>query len=103
MAVRQQSTGLIARITDAVLTTWLNRLAARNGWLSIGRKRPKPHESWFAVAGYFYYYGHYYAGLCVEMLPAAARPPLQDQLAAPFPNAVDPAPRSNPAPLDGHL
>ncbi len=57
------------RITDEVLTTWLDRLFSRNGWLSIGRKRPVPHESWFAVAGYFFYYGHYYAALCIEQLP----------------------------------
>ena len=56
------------RITDEVLKTWLNRLFARNGWLSIGRKRPIPHESWFQVAGYFYYFGHYYAALCIEQL-----------------------------------
>lgn len=55
-------------ITDHVLQAWLNRLIARNGWLSIGRKRPIPHESWFQVAGYFYYFGHYYAALCIEQL-----------------------------------
>ncbi|MEE2808138.1 MAG: prenyltransferase/squalene oxidase repeat-containing protein [Verrucomicrobiota bacterium] len=56
------------KVTDKVLDTWLDRLWARNGWLSIGRKRPIPHESWFQVAGYFYYYGHYYASLCIEDL-----------------------------------
>jgi hypothetical protein len=70
-----------ARITDDVLKTWLRRLAARNEWLGMGRKRPVPHESWFGVAGYFYYYGHYYAGLCIDMLPAAERAPFQDQIA----------------------
>jgi hypothetical protein len=69
------------KITDAVLHTWLDRLAARNGWLSMGRKRPRPHESWFAVAGYFYYYGHYYAALCLEQLPPAARARHKAQLA----------------------
>ena len=69
------------RITDEVLTVWLDRLFARNGWLSIGRKRPIPHESWFAVAGYFYYYGHYYAALCVEQLPEAERPYYRDYMA----------------------
>ncbi len=58
------------KITDEVLDTWLHRLFARNGWLDIGRKRPIPHESWFQVAGYFYYYGHYYAAWCIEELPA---------------------------------
>jgi hypothetical protein len=70
------------RITDDVLTAWLNRLFSRNGWLDIGRKRPVPHESWFAVAGYFYYYGHYHAALCIQMLPEAKRPFYQNLLAA---------------------
>jgi hypothetical protein len=68
-------------VTDEVLTVWLDRLFARNGWLSIGRKRPIPHESWFAVAGYFYYFGHYYASLCIEQLPHDTRPEYQDHLA----------------------
>ena len=56
------------KITDNVLKAWLYRLYLRNGWLDMGRKRPIPHESWMAVAGYFYYYGHYYAGLCIDEL-----------------------------------
>ena len=68
-------------VTDDVLRTWLDRLFARNCWLDMGRKRPIPHESWFQVAGYFFYYGHYYAALCIEQLPAADRRPYQDQLA----------------------
>jgi len=68
-------------LTDTAIRTWLERLVARNGWLDLGRKRPIPHESWFAVAGYFFFYGHYYAALCLESLPAAERPVIQDQLA----------------------
>jgi hypothetical protein len=68
-------------VTDAVLTEWLDRLIARNGWLDMGRKRPIPHESHFMVAGYFYYYGHYYATLCVDQLPPSARPFFQNHLA----------------------
>jgi hypothetical protein len=68
-------------VTDAVLTTWLDRLFARNGWLDIGRKRPIPHEAWCQVAGYFFYYGHYYAALCIELLPEDQRTPHQNQLA----------------------
>ncbi len=69
-------------ITQKVLDTWLDRLIARNLWLDIGRKRPVPHESWFAVAGYFYYFGHYYAARCigeVEDVPRANEH--RDQLA----------------------
>lgn len=69
------------RVTDEVLTTWLDRLIVRNGWLDMGRKRPVPHESHFAVAGYFYYFGHYYAALCIEQLPPEKRAFYQDHLA----------------------
>ena len=64
------------------MRTWLDRLFARNLWLDIGRKRPIPHESWFQVAGYFFYYGHYYAAAVHR---AACRRPnartIQDHLA----------------------
>lgn len=70
-----------SEVTDDVLITWLDRLFARNLWLDMGRKRPIPHESWFQVAGYFYYYGHYYAGLCIEQLEPPERGRHQDQLA----------------------
>ncbi len=69
------------RITEEVLTTWLDRLFARNLWLDMGRKRPIPHESHFQIAGYFFYFGHYYAGLVIKELPADKRPFYQDHLA----------------------
>jgi hypothetical protein len=69
------------RITDEVLEPWLQRLFARNGWLDIGRKRPVPHESWFQVAGYFFYFGHYYAALCIEQLPTDRRAEYQAHMA----------------------
>jgi hypothetical protein len=69
------------KVTDEVLVTWLDRLFARNLWLDIGRKRPIPHESWFQVAGYFFYYGHYYAALCIHELDPSERLRHQDQLA----------------------
>jgi hypothetical protein len=69
------------RVTDEVLKTWLDRLITRNGWLSLGRKRPIPHESFFFVAGYFYYFGQYYGVLCIEQLKPAERPFYQDHMA----------------------
>lgn len=68
-------------ITDQVLTDWLDRLFTRNGWLDIARKRPVPHEGWFQVAGYFYYFGHYYAAWCIEQLPEPQRPLYEAHLA----------------------
>ncbi|MCP4788431.1 MAG: terpene cyclase/mutase family protein [Fuerstiella sp.] len=69
------------KITDNVVKNWLYRLYVRNGWLDIGRKRPIPHESWMQVAGYFYYFGHYYAALSLDQLPASERAPYQPLLA----------------------
>ena len=69
-------------VTEEVHKICLDRLVARNGWLSVARKRPVPHESWFAVAGYFYYYGHYYAAFCVKTLPKADQALYQNHLAA---------------------
>ncbi len=69
-------------ITQKVTTEWLDRLIERNGWLSIGRKRPIPHESWFHIAGYFYYYGHYYAALSLRELSPDCALKYQDGLAS---------------------
>jgi hypothetical protein len=69
------------QVTDHVLSVCLDRLFVRNLWLDLARKRPIPHESWSAVAAYFFYYGHYYAALCIEQLPPARRPLYQDHLA----------------------
>ena len=63
------------RITDEVVKEWLDRLITRNGWLDMGRKRPIPHESFAQVAGYFFYFGHYYGTLCIGQLPEADRVP----------------------------
>ncbi|EMI53478.1 protein-signal peptide [Rhodopirellula sallentina] len=68
-------------VTDNVLKHWLYRLYERNGWLDIGRKRPVPHESWFQVAGYFYFFGHYYAAMCIDELPPDERAPYRAMLA----------------------
>jgi hypothetical protein len=68
------------KVTDEVLDEWLARLFARNLWLDIGRKRPVPHEAHFQVAGYFYYFGHYYAARCIELLPPEKRGEHQDQM-----------------------
>ena len=69
------------KVTDQVIRVWLDWLFARNFWLDAGRKTVIPHESYCQVAGYFYYFGHYYASLCIEQLPEAERPPYRDQLA----------------------
>ncbi len=68
------------QIDDQVHMLCLDRLFARNGWLDVARKRPVPHESWFAVAGYFFYYGHLYASLCVDTLPMPEKEKYQKKM-----------------------
>ncbi|MEC7799875.1 MAG: prenyltransferase/squalene oxidase repeat-containing protein [Verrucomicrobiota bacterium] len=68
-------------VTDEIHKICLDRLINRNGWLDVARKRPRPHESWFAVAGYFFYYGHLYAAFCVESLSLKDKSKYQEELA----------------------
>lgn len=56
-------------VTDAVIREWADRFLNREGFLSIGRKRPVPHETHFSISGYFYYYGIYYFTESVRLLP----------------------------------
>jgi len=42
-------------------------------FLQMGRQRPIPHDSWYATAPYYYYFGHYYAARLVEGLKGDAR------------------------------
>lgn len=44
----------------------LERIWSRGGWLSLAVKKPIPHESFAQNAGYFFYYGYYYAARCLE-------------------------------------
>ena len=67
-------------VTSKVHKICLDRLVNRNGWLDMARKRPIPHESWFAVAGYFFYYGHLYASLRIEKLPINQQADYQSKL-----------------------
>lgn len=53
------------------LTGGLERLFKEQKWLECGRKRPYPHEAYYAVAGYFYYFGHYYAARLLSLVPPA--------------------------------
>lgn len=69
------------KITNNVFKYWLIRLYLRNGWLDIGRKMPVPHSSHMQVSGYFYYYGHFYAGQVLDLLPDDEVAPYQSMLA----------------------
>ena len=69
-------------ITDKVIIEWADRFLAREGWLSIARKRPMPHDIHFQISGYFYYYGIFYFTESVRLLPEAKQKPYAEKLAA---------------------
>lgn len=60
----------------------LERIWSRGGWLSLAVKKPIPHESFAQNAGYFFYYGYYYAARCLARVPAERLPRHAAHLAA---------------------
>lgn len=50
------------------LVDGLDRLWSRRGWLTMALHKPTPHESFAQNSGYFFYYGYYYSGMCLDML-----------------------------------
>ena len=69
-------------ISDEVVIEWADRFLAREGFLSIARKRPRPHDIHFRISGYFYYYGIYYFTESVRFLPMEKQKPYAAKLAA---------------------
>jgi hypothetical protein len=67
-------------VTDAHIRTGLQQFFEHHRFLHVARMRPIPHEAYYANAGYFFYFGHYYCGLVVEELPVDEREPWRQQL-----------------------
>ncbi|MBL8863314.1 MAG: terpene cyclase/mutase family protein [Planctomycetes bacterium] len=51
----------------------LEQFFEHHRFLDVARMRPIPHEAYYANAGYFYFFGHYYASQVVELLPEEER------------------------------
>lgn len=69
-------------ITDAMIKKGLESFFEHHRFLSVARMRPIPHEAYYMNAGYFFYFGHYYCGLAIELLPAEQRDVFRRQLRA---------------------
>jgi hypothetical protein len=67
-------------ITDAKVRTGLELFFEHHRFLRVARMRPIPHEAYYQNAGYFYFFGHYYAALAIELLPAAERDSFRERL-----------------------
>lgn len=68
-------------ITQEELRKQLDNFFKDHLFLEIGRQRQYPHEAWYAVAPYYYYFGHYYAARNVLALPAEIRAEYAEKLA----------------------
>ncbi len=60
-------------VTDDKIREGLGFFMEHHRFLDVARMRPVPHEAYYANAGYFYFFGHYYCALAIDELPAAER------------------------------
>ncbi|MFT4541204.1 MAG: hypothetical protein ACI841_003055 [Planctomycetota bacterium] len=65
--------GGVKRITVDRVREGLVAFFEYHGFLDHVRTRPIPHEGFYANAGYFYFFGHYYASLAIGLLPEGER------------------------------
>ena len=61
------------RVDGAKIRRGLEAFLKHHRFLDVARMRPRPHEAYYANAGYFYSFGHYYAGLVIGELPPEER------------------------------
>ncbi|MFO0983136.1 MAG: hypothetical protein U1E76_15630 [Planctomycetota bacterium] len=61
------------RASQAELEIGIDRFFSEHRFLDVARKKPIPHEAYYANAAYFYLFGHFYAAQVIECLPQAAR------------------------------
>lgn len=66
---RAQQAGYQASMNLAEAARGLSLLFREHHYLDVARGRPNPHEAYHYNSGYFYFFGHYYAG---ELLPYLA-------------------------------
>jgi hypothetical protein len=60
-------------ISQHQLREGMENLRQHHHFIEIGKGRPYPHEAWYATAGYYFYFGHYYGGLVIAQLDEPAR------------------------------
>ena len=58
------------RVSYEDLVRGVEALVEHNRFVDTSRKRPIPHEGWYANSGYFYLYGHFYASMVLQQLNA---------------------------------
>jgi hypothetical protein len=69
-------------VTDADLARGLDDFFRDHRFLELAHRKPIPHEAYYKNAGYFYFFGHYYAALVIDRLPPEKRAAYAIQLQA---------------------
>ena len=77
-------------VTIKDLEMGLDNLFKNHHFIEMGKGRPMPHESWYYTAGYYFFFGHYYAARCARELPEAERKKYNAQLASVMCRLQDP-------------
>ncbi|MFT4539683.1 MAG: hypothetical protein ACI835_002131 [Planctomycetota bacterium] len=57
------------KLPEGALQDGLDLFFRYHPFLDAGRNKPIPHEAYYAVAAYFYLFGHYYAAAVIDTLP----------------------------------
>ena len=63
----------VRSVTQDQIREGLDAFFREHAFLDHVRTRPIPHEGFHANAGYFYFFGHYYAARAIELLPPDER------------------------------
>jgi len=58
-----------AGMSQSDMRAGLDNLFKYHPFIEMGKGRPIPHESWYYTAGYYFFYGHYYAARVARQLP----------------------------------
>ncbi|MCH8804818.1 MAG: hypothetical protein IH986_01865 [Planctomycetes bacterium] len=61
------------KLSNEALRRGLDQFFTHHRFLDVARKKPIPHEAYYANSGYFYFFGHYYAALVIQQLPVEDR------------------------------
>ena len=67
-------------VTEQRIREGLEAFFEHHRFLDVARMRPIPHEAYYANAGYFYFFGHYYAAQAINLLPEDEREGLHARL-----------------------
>jgi hypothetical protein len=70
------------KVTDDKIREGLRLFFEHHKFLAVARATSIPHEKAYANAGYFYFFGHYFAARAINQLPVEEREPWHAKLRA---------------------